>query len=219
MKKLRQSSQAKAFTLLEVIIVLAITALVLGAVYSLAQSTLMLADDVRRAERRDARMQAFATFCEHLLAELPANALLNLSTTQKGGQYLTRLELEHVRSPFDETPDCNVALFTQGQPGGGLRLMLTCHSEANESSVVLFEDLAQCEWSVFHPTTRQWAPFWSENNPGGVPTAHKHPPLMKFVMSQAGGEIHEQIFWITPSEPNLLTAAPIPAPLPPKSPQ
>jgi len=219
MKKLRQSSRAKAFTLLEVIIVLAITALVLGAVYSLAQSTLLLADDVRRAERRDARMQAFTSFCEHLLAEVPATALLKLSATQKGGQYLTRLELEHVRSPFDETPDCNVALFTQGQPGGGLRLMLTCHSEANESSVVLIEDLSQCEWNVFHPTTRQWASFWSEDNPGGVSTAHKHPPLMKFVMSQAGGEIHEQIFWITPSEPNLLTAAPIPAPLPPKSPQ
>lgn len=219
MKKLSHSSRAKAFTLLEVIIVLAITALVLGAVYSLAQGTLMLADDVRRAERRDARMQAFTTFCEHLLAEVPATALLNLSTTEEHGQYLTKLELEPVRSPFDETPDCRVALFTQGQPGGGLRLMLTSHSEANESSVVLFEDLAQCEWRVFHPTTRQWATIWSEGNPGGVPTAHPHPPLMKLVMSQAGGEIQEQIFWITPSEPNLLTAAPIPAPLPPKSPQ
>ncbi|MCF7790201.1 MAG: type II secretion system GspH family protein [Prosthecobacter sp.] len=213
----RHAPRAAAFTLLEVIIVLAITALLLGAVYSLAQGTLLLADDVRRAERRDARTQAFTTFCEHLFGELPASAMLNLSATQNGGQYLTRLELEHVRSPFDETPECRVTLFTQGQPGGGLRLMLTCHSEANESSVVLFEDLAQCEWSVFHPTTRQWASFWSEDNPGGVPTAH--PPLMKFVMSQAGGEIHEQIFWITPSEPNLLTAAPIPAPLPPKSPQ
>ena len=65
MKKLRQSSRARAFTLLEVIIVLAITALVLGAVYSLAQGTLMLADDVRRAERRDARMQAFTNHGNH----------------------------------------------------------------------------------------------------------------------------------------------------------
>lgn len=186
MKKLRQSSKAKAFTLLEVIIVLAITALVLGAVYSLAQGTLLLADDVRRAERRDARMQAFTTFCEHLLAELPANALLTLTTTEEHGQYLTRLELEHVRSPFDERQDCKVALFTQGQPGGGMRLMLTCQ----ETSVVLFEDLAECEWRVLQPETQQWASFWSE---GGK------PKLMKLVMAQAGGEPSEQVFWIVPS--------------------
>ncbi|MCX6848382.1 MAG: prepilin-type N-terminal cleavage/methylation domain-containing protein [Verrucomicrobia bacterium] len=187
MKKLRQSSKAKAFTLLEVIIVLAITALVLGAVYSLAQGTLLLADDVRRAERRDARMQAFTTFCEHLLAELPATALLKLTTTQEHGQYMTRLELEHVRSPFDETPDCNVALFTQGQPGGGLRLMLTCQ----DTSVVLFEDLTECEWRVLQAATQQWVPFWSEG---------AKPKLIKLAMAQAGGEATEQVFWIVPTE-------------------
>lgn len=196
MKKLRQSSRAKAFTLLEVIIVLAITALVLGAVYSLAQGTLMLADDVRRAERRDARMQAFTTFCEHLLAELPANALLNVSTTEEHGHYLTRLELEHVRSPFDETPDCHVTLFTQGKPGGGVRLILACQSAERESSVVLFEELTQCEWSMLQPATQQWAPFWTEKSPGSK------PKLMKLVMSLAGGENAEQVFWIVSVEGN-----------------
>ncbi|WP_395732587.1 type II secretion system protein [Prosthecobacter sp.] len=194
MKVLRQTSRAKAFTLLEVIIVLAITALVLGAVYSLAQGTLLLADDVRRAERRDARMQAFTTFCEHLLAELPATALLNVSTTEEHGQYLTRLELEHVRSPFDETPDCKVALFTQGKPGGGVRLMLSSQSAEREISVVLFDELTQCEWSVLQPATQQWAPFWTEKSPG------VKPKLMKLVMAQAGGEAAEQVFWIVPVE-------------------
>jgi prepilin-type N-terminal cleavage/methylation domain-containing protein len=212
MKKLRQSSKAKAFTLLEVIIVLAITALVLGAVYSLAQGTLMLADDVRRAERRDARMQAFTTFCEHLLAELPATALLNVSTTEEQVQYVTRLELEPVRSPFDETPDCRVALFTQCQPGGGLRLMLTCHSEANETSVVMLEDLARCEWSVLQPATQQWTPFWSEEKTSGNIMSHAHPKLINLVMAQAGSAVSEQVFWIVPVESMAQIAAPNPTP-------
>jgi len=197
MKVLRQSSRAKAFTLLEVIIVLAITALVLGAVYALAQGTLTLADDVRRAERRDARMQAFTTFCEHLLADLPATALLTLTTTEEHGQYLTRLELEHVRSPFDETPDCRVALFTQGNPGGGVRLMLSCQSAERESSVVLFEDLAQCEWSVLQPATQQWAPFWSDGR--------NHPKLVKLMMAPSGSEATERVFWVVPVEPVMQT--------------
>ncbi len=179
--------RARGFTLLEVIIVLAITALVLGAVYSLAQGTLLLADDVRRAERRDARMQAFTTFCEQMLMDLPATALMNLRTTEERGQYLTRLELEHVRSPFDETPDCRVALFTQGKPGGGMRLMLTCE----DASAVLFEDLVQCEWTVLQAATQQWAPVWSE---AGKPT------LIKLVMEQAGGDVAERVFWIAPAE-------------------
>lgn len=184
----RHASRASAFTLLEVIIVLAITALVLGAVYSLAQGTLMLADDVRRAERRDARTQAFATFCEQMLMNLPATALLKLSTTQEQGQYLAGLELEHVRSPFDETLDCRVALFTKVKPGGGMHLMLTC----GEASVVLFEDLVRCEWSAMQPATKQWVPFWTDGA--------THPKLMKLVMTQAGGAATEQVFWIAPME-------------------
>ena len=196
MKVLRQTSRAEAFTLLEVIIVLAITALVLGAVYSLAQGTLTLADDVRRAERRDARMQAFTTFCEHLLAELPSTATLDLTTTEEHGEYLTRLELEHVRSPFDETPDCTVALFTQAQPGGGVRLLLSCHSEEQESSVVLFEDLAQCEWRALQPTTQQWASFWSAEAGNGK------PKLMKLILTQAGADTQERVLWVVPVEEN-----------------
>lgn len=108
--------------------------------------------------------------------------------TQKGGQYLTRLELEHVRSPFDETPDCKVALLTQGKPGGGMRQMLTCE----DASVVLFEDLVQCEWRVLQPDTQQWVPFWSDGK--------THPKLMKLVMAQAGGDGTEQVFGIAPVE-------------------
>ena len=209
----RQSSRAPAFTLLEVVIVLAITALVLTAIYSIATSTLTLADDVHRAGRRDARTQAFTAFCERLFGELPATALLNINVTKGGGQYLTRLELEHVRSPFDETPDCRVILFTQAQPGGGLRLQLTCHAAGRESTAVLFEDLAQCDWSVFHPTTRKWAASWAEENPEGAPpVAHLHPQLLKLELAQAGGYPSEQVFWITPVEAVRAASTPVATP-------
>ncbi len=227
MKNLRcQPPGSRAFTLLEVVIVLAITALLLSAVYSVAQGTLILADDVRRAQRRDARTQAFTSFCEHLLGGLPAPATLNLTTSQKGGQYQTQLELDHVSSPFNGMPNCLVILFTQVQPGGGLRLMLSSKPSGSTlpaSSVVLFEDLGQCEWTAYNPAVRQWATLWAESNPTAVltpptppaaavpgappaaPTAvlmpsATHPPLMKLVMQQAGSELQEQIFWIAPVE-------------------
>ncbi|OYW77055.1 MAG: hypothetical protein B7Z37_05930 [Verrucomicrobia bacterium 12-59-8] len=203
-------ARARAFTLLEVVIALGITALVISAVYTLAQGTLTLADNVHRAERRDTRKQAFTTFCEHLFSELPATAALNLKTTQSGGEYLTQLELQNVSSPFDGTPNCIVTLFTQNLAGGGLRLLVSCQPISNNPldkkdaksgyEVMLFDDLLQCEWRVYVPATQQWATIWTEETNTTTPTAYQHPPMLELVMTQAGDDSHRQVFWIAPSQ-------------------
>ena len=63
--------------------------------------------------------------------------------------------------------------------------------------MVLFEDLAECEWRVLQPDTQQWAPFWSDGRTH--PKLMKLMKLMKLVMAQAGGEACERVFWIAPS--------------------
>jgi len=222
MKALRgQPSRERAFTLLEVVIVLAITALVISAVYSLAQGTLTLADEVHRAERRDTRKQAFTTFCEHLFSSLPATAALNLKTTQSGGDYLTQLELQNVSSPFDGTPNCIVTLSTQGQAGGGLRMLITCQPISNTLdkketkpaySVMLFDDLLKCEWRVYLPATQKWATIWTEETNATTPTIYQHPPLLELVIDQSGNDSQRQVFWIAPAQALTLLQ---PAALPP----
>lgn len=181
------------FTLLEVVIVLAIVALLLSVIYSIAQGTLTLANDIRRAQQRDGRQQAFTGFCEHLFANLPATVVMKLRTTQDSGQYLTTLELENVPSPFDGAPDCGVTLFTKSMTGGGLSLRLSCRklTDTEQSvNVVLFDELMQCEWRVFDPATRQWTTVW--NGP-------TRPSLMELTLTQAND--HKRwVFWIAPNE-------------------
>jgi prepilin-type N-terminal cleavage/methylation domain-containing protein len=192
---------ASGFTLLEIVVVLAIVALVLSAVYSLASGTLTLADDVQRARRRDSREQAFTTFCEHLMVELPATAALNLKTTQEGGQYLSTLELEHVPSPFDGTPDCKLTLFTEALAGGGVRLMVSVQKKGKdqpEIRMMLFENLTECGWRVFDTGSGQWTTVWNEDTNQTVP--HEHPLLLEWSASQ-GVEKQRRVFWITPNEP------------------
>jgi len=220
----KHPTRERAFSLLEMIIVLAITALLITAIYSLAQGTLTLADDVGRADRRDTRKYAFTTFCERLFTSLPPNAALNLKTTQSGGEYLTQLELQNISSPFDGTPNCIVTLYTQNMAGGGMRLIISCQPistnplEKRDAKsayhVVLFEDLLQCEWRVFIPATQQWATVWTEdtslttttptpvaNSPASpAPINNQHPPLLELVMTQAGDESRRQVFWIAPSQ-------------------
>lgn len=205
--KTRPHQPASGFTLLEIVVVLAIVALVLGAVYSLASGTLTLADDVQRARLRNSREQAFIAFCERFCAELPATAALNLKTTQDGGQYLSALEMEHVPSPFDSTPDCKTTLFTESMPGGGLRLMLSVQKrdkELPEIHVMLFEDLAECGWRVFDEGSRQWTTTWSEGREENVP--HVHPLLLEWSAVQ-GAEKQRRVFWIVPNEPVSAGAA------------
>lgn len=208
----------RGFTLLEVMLVLFITSLILTAIYSVADGTLILADDIHRAERRDTRKQAFTTFCEHLFTSLPATAALNLTTTQDSGQYVTRLELQNVSSPFNGAPYCIVTLFTEGLPGGGLRLKLSCQSMTNPKdiiSVVLFDDLAHCDWRVFMPSSpaQQWATLWKEEvNPNAPPVARTHPPLIELTLELAGDDSHQQIFWIAPSIPVMSMQLPTQVP-------
>jgi prepilin-type N-terminal cleavage/methylation domain-containing protein len=219
--RLHHLPRTRAFTLLEVVVVLAITAMVISAVYTIAQGTLILADDIHRAARRDTRRQAFITFCEHLFTSLPAYSSLNLTTTQASGQYLTRLELQNVSSPFNGAPYCIVTLFTESLPGGGLRMKLSCQpigSPKEETSVVLFDDLALCEWRVFAPSspTQQWATLWKEEvDPNAQPIARTHPPLIEFTLEQAGEDKHRQVFWIAPAAPVMSLQVPQPVIQPP----
>ncbi len=193
------------FTLLEVVIVLFIAALVLTAVHSIANGTLVLADDVRRAQRGDAREQAFTTFCEHLFAGLPPSAAINIKTTQEGGQYLCGVELHGVASPFDGMPGRAVNLFTEPVPGGGVRLRLSCRQTGNgdaEVSVVLFDALASCEWRAFDPATGQWTHLWSESLDENVQRVH--PSMVELVLTRAGGEHRRRVFWVAQNEPPSL---------------
>jgi prepilin-type N-terminal cleavage/methylation domain-containing protein len=217
------SSRSRAFTLLEMIIVLAITAMMISAVYTIVQGTLTLADDVHRAEARDTRRHAFASFCESLFNSLPASAVLNLKTTQSGGQYLSELELQNVSSPFDGMPNCLVRLFTQSVAGGGMRLMLSSQAMPNPNDVLkstkvkvttvaLFDELFQCQWRLYIPSTQQWVTIWAEENNTTTPIIFQHPPLLELVMEQPGEISQRQVFWIAPAQPlNLVQPAAVPA--------
>lgn len=192
----------RGFTLLEMVIVLLITGMVLGAVYTITQGTLTLADEARRAQRRDTREQAFTAFGERLFASLGATTSLNMKASESGGEYLGFLELRRVPSPFDGAPDRIVTLFGEAAPGGGVRLMLGVRLKDDDEDrvkVVLMEDIATCEWRAYDPATRQWATKWVE--PVEESSQHVHPPLIELSTTSLGGEVSRRVFWLAPNTP------------------
>lgn len=221
------------FTLLEMIIVLAITALLLSAIYTLSNGVLVLAEDVRITQQRQSRQQALVSFCEHLFSNLPANTALNLRTTQDGGQYLTKVEFEPAPSPFDGSPNGILALYTEPMTGGGLRLGVSWQrrppAPPQEASVILFEDLSQCDWRVFDLASNQWVTVWREQpppvqsplvpppppapnlTPGPAPPVvpppvvlppvrSAHPVLIELRLAAGIDDLRRWVFWLPPSE-------------------
>ena len=185
---------------MEMMVVLFIMALVLGAVHSITQGTLLLADDISRAQRQDSRQHALTAFCDRLFFSLPASAALNLKTTGSGGQYLASLELFNVPSPFDGLPGQVVTLYTESDDGGSLQLKLACrHMEEKEpyATMVLFENLGACEWRVYSTATRQWIGTWAE--PVEENAMRIHPPLLELTMNAPGIGTTRRTFWIAPN--------------------
>lgn len=196
--KTRSSHPSHGFTLLEMIVVLALCALVLTAVYSISQGTLTLADELRRAQNRDTRRQALVMFCERLFRNLPASASLNVSTTQEHGQHLMTLELQNVPSPFDGSPKCLLRMNSETLAGGGMRLRLACHpSGAPQPRIesVLLDDLTLCEWRVLDPSGQRWTSVWSED---AKPESHHSHPLLISLRLRQGMDDHTFHFWIAP---------------------
>lgn len=175
------------FTLLEVVIVLAIVGMLLSVIFSITQGTLTLADDIQRHQRRDSRLYAYIDFCEHLLTDLPATTALNIQTTQDGAAYLSKLELQNVSSPFDGAPQQIVIMQTEPLTGGGMRMVLSSRKMPDpklplsqpataEVKVVLFDNLSRCEWRAFDPASQRWTPLWSEQLQTATPAPVQPTP-------------------------------------------
>lgn len=206
MKHLARKHHSRGFTLLEVVIVMFIVALLMAGVHSIAQGTLTLADDVRRAQRHDARKQAFVHFGRQLFSTLSPRSAVNMKTTQEGVQYVSALEVRAVSSPFDGRPDQIVTLFTEPAVGGGLRLMLEVRPKDDEQQslkVMLFEDIATCEWRAFDTNSAQWVPSWTE--PVEEQALHRHPQLLELNIASTSGVSDRLVFWLPPSTLPALT--------------
>jgi prepilin-type N-terminal cleavage/methylation domain-containing protein len=233
----QRHSRTSGFTLLEMLIVLFITALLLSAMFSVAGGTITLADDIQKDQRREHRQHAYIDFCQHLLTDLPATTALNLQTTQEGSSYLSALELQNVRSPFDGTPQQVVTLKTISLTGGDMRMILTTQRMPDPqkpgsqpgpvTSVVLFDNVAQCEWRAYDIASNQWTNLWREQlptlltmppqaPPTGAPSTNgtttpppltqmplsirsAHPLMLELTLATGIDSPRRWVFWIPPS--------------------
>jgi prepilin-type N-terminal cleavage/methylation domain-containing protein len=200
------------FTLLEMVIVMFITALLASAVFGIVNAVTQLTHDLTTSQQRESRTHAFVELCSRTFRSLPPSAMVRLRTRQAGNLYTTQLAMGDAPSPLAVSAGPFTILETEETVDGYLRLVVRSLTdeqlaawELGEASVgtrvVLLENVRMLEWQVFNPQSLQWQSVW---NLGMPLTAMREP-------DQAGNP--------PPPGGNPGTAPPGEAPLPPAAEQ
>ncbi|TLD72188.1 type II secretion system protein [Phragmitibacter flavus] len=165
----------RAFTLLEMVMVMFVLTLLLGSIFAIVRGTVQLTDELAVVQTRESRMHGLSRLCERMFRHLPAQAMVRLRNKQIGSRYLYQLALVNVPSPMSasgEGAEVSV-LETDEAPDGYLRLFLrslnTEHAMAWErgegeagTRLLLLDQVAMLEWRFFNPRSGEWEPLWNE---------------------------------------------------------
>lgn len=223
--RLELRDRVRGFTLMEMMLVMLILTLLVGAIFGIVRGTVELADDMTVEQARESRLRGFADYCERLFRTLPAGAVVRHELENRGGRYLSQLVFENVPSGVGASgvdPRNRVVLQTEEAVDGYLRMVLTVTPLTQDASepvkLTLLEGVVACEWEFHDPVTDQWVSIWNKGAGKGllaaprdlsppVPGAEvspsdpgvKRPELVKLKLRLGASGERQFAFWTPPA--------------------
>lgn len=216
----RRQGWKVGFTLIEVMLALAILVMIAGVVFSLARQTMGLSRSVVEKQREAIHRQSFFEFMSSQLAKLPGNAIIDVTFEDPpgNGPYLSSLVVQNAPTMFGwggtNFSVEAVELQTVMRRDGLLDVVLNYYNveilEQNSEtavnqdnvfdpgaepilSIVMLEGVRWFEWQILDSRDGEWYNEW--HNPG------RQPVLMQLdVAFGAGAENLRQIFWLPPKQ-------------------
>ena len=183
MPKNRQSGNA--FTLLEMMLSVAVFVLLVTSAFSLVGATTELMSEVNEVQTQSAERLRFVEACRAAFDSLSSNSTVEFHYFDRGGRFDTYLSLVNAPEAFDfglnlRDEVTRVVLAAEIQPGGfirsGVYYMTDLDYEAAEKSdfnnieapfVVLIPRMRQLTWQFYDPKTRKW----QQTLDGGIVTS------------------------------------------------
>ena len=206
--------RASGFTLLELVIALALLSMLIGMVFSTARTSLALGNTIVKTQNEEMLHQAFFELLHQRFSALPGNTRLDLKVDGSGSHNISDLTLQNVPLSFTWGGQARIAkavqLSTVKRRSGYLDIVLkyyeneilkdsasTFKTSAGDekpfAEIVLLEDVAYFEWRVLDGRSMEWQTDWE--------TQGRLPLQMELTMAiGAKGEEIRQIFWIPPKQ-------------------
>ncbi len=217
----RAIPRRKGFTLLELVISIALTALLIGAVVQTANTSLRLGNTVVKSQNEEMLRQSFIELLHRRLTSLPGNTRFDVKVTDNGTQYESTLTLQKVPLSFawgnQERVAKAVTLSTVRTRSGYFDIVLGYYeneilddasatgtggsvalSKEPFAQIVLLSNVRYFEWRFLDGTNLEWRYDWDLQ--GRLPLQIE----LSFVIGATGEEIR-QIFWLPPKQnPEIL---------------
>lgn len=216
------------FTLLEMMITLAIFILLSAAVFGVISGVLQSASTLQDNQNHRDQLAALNAFLNRQLRGLPAQSVL-ISYRRGEGEGLKQNGIifghDEMLTAVDATMQPNgyytvrlAAFDPSGTPNSTVSPALlfeaaVCRDASTVAWTPLIHDVKQLEWKFQILNSTDWLEMWSDSG--------NKPNLVEFSMQQAG-DLHSSVmdFWIPRIEPLAVVLAPGPAtPAPTPTPQ
>ncbi len=201
------------FTLLELVIAMALLSMLVGMVFSTARTSLALGNTIVKTQNEEMLHQAFFELLSQRFSALPGNTRMELKVEDSGSHYISDLTLQNVPLSFTWGGQARIAkavqLSTVKRRSGYLDIVLRYYeNEVLEGSastfksaadnkpfaeIVLLEDVAYFEWRVLDGRSMEWQYDWDVQG--------RLPLQLELTMAiGAKGEEIRQIFWLPPKQ-------------------
>ena len=196
-----KKKSASAFTLIEIVVVLAILALISVAVFGVTRSSVQSSVILADTQNRRQQILGLIELCNENFRRLPGNALFETRRSKDGQIELLFTDAPRAFTWGDQSAYGNTILTIQPQPGGLFSLVLTrekardktINSSSTEkvesTSLTLIKDFSDIKWRFFYVTTSQWLTEWTYHD--------LRPNLVELNLTQAGEETPTRaVFWL-----------------------
>jgi len=223
----RPTRRKDGFTLLELVIAIAIMGLLVGMVMKTSNAALMVGKTVVKSQNDEMLNQAFIELLDRRLTSLPGNTRFDVKVEDNGSQYISTLTLQKVPLSFtwgnQERVAKAVQLSTVRRRSGFLDIVLSYYeneiledtssalpggsANSNRSillskepfaQITLLEDVRYFEWRFLDGTNLEWRYDWDLQG---------RLPLQIELIYTIGGDGKEirQVFWLPPKQnPEIL---------------
>lgn len=209
------NKRCRAFTLFEMVVVVAIFVLLAGGIYATVDAAVRATATLTEENLQVQRLNAFVSLLRRTFHNLPANAVFSGGIRAEGGDGIGEIVLRDAPGVFawgmGGPSAATVMLSARPRLGGGREISLLLlpgklgETERRDSLergpwLRLLPDLREAKWRFYDEAQQDWVDEWPEGN---------RPPLVELNLRLLGEEIPRKfVFWLPPVRDMAVSEAP-----------